>query len=170
MGVETALLVSTIVSAGTAIYGGMQQKQEADAQADQAEAEAKFQQEQAEADAKAEKEASIIRAEQIRKAGRAQKASARAAAAASGMDVDMGTALDLGSEITKESEMDAQMSIFGGLDAFKRGQQEGEAFNIRGENEASALKRQGKAAMTAGFISAGKDLVGGYQEYKGGKV
>jgi hypothetical protein len=170
MGVETALLVGTLVSAGTAIYSGMEQKKEANAQADAAEAEGEFRQKQAEADAKAERDAALVRAEQIRKAGKAQQASARAAAAASGMEVDMGTALDLGSSIVEDSESDAQMSIFGGLDSFKRGNQEGESFKLRGENESSTLKRQGKAAMTAGFISAAKSVGSGYQDYSSGKV
>lgn len=162
-------IASTAVSAGTAIYGGMQEKKAADAEAKQAEIEGKAQREQAEADAKAERDAAIVRAEQIRKAGKEQRAKTRASAAASGMDVDMGTALDLTTSVTEGAETDAQMSIFGGLDAFKRGNQQGEAMQIRSENESTALKNQGRAARTAGFITAGKEAFGGFQDYKAAK-
>ena len=75
------------------------------------------------------------------------------------------TAIDLQTSVTEAAEKDAQMSIFGGLDAFKRGNQTAQSIGIKAENESSALKAQGKAARTAGFIGAGKAIAGGYQDY-----
>ena len=159
MGVETAVAIGgALLSAGTAIYQGQQESKAANAQAKAAEAEGEFQRKQAEADARAEKDAAEIRADTIRKAGREQRAKARAAAAASGMDVGLGTAMDIQSEVTSGAEYDAQMSIFGGLDAFKRGNQAGQALQIRGQNEAIALKNEGAAAKQAGFISAASSV------------
>ena len=168
MGLEAAAIVaiaSTAVSAGTAIYQGQQQKKAANMQADQAEAEGEFQRKQAEADAKTEKDAAELRAMQIRKAGKEQRAKTRAAAAASGMDVGFGTAVDLTTSVDEAAESDAQMSIFGGLDAFKKGRQAGESYGIRGQNEGIALRNEGKAAAQAGYVSAigsvasgGKDM------------
>lgn len=169
MGIETAALVAAAVSAGTAIYQGQQEKKAMNAQAKQVEAEGEFQSKQAEADARTEKQAAELRAEQIRKAGKEQRAKARAASAASGMDVGMGTAVELQSEITRGVEEDAGMSIFGGLDAFKRGKQTAQSIGNRAINEGSALKAQGKAAQTAGYVGAAKAAVGGYQDYQNKK-
>ena len=159
-GLEVAAVVGAVASAGSAIYQGQQEKKAANVAAKGAEAEGEFQRKQAEADAKTEKQAAEIRADQIRKAGREQRAKARAGAAASGMDVGLGTATELQSEITRGVEEDAGMSIFGGLDAFKRGNQAGQAMQIRGQNEGIALRNQGAAAAQAGYIGAAK-AVGG---------
>lgn len=169
MGLEAGAylaIASIAASAGSAIYQGQEQKKAANAQADQVEAEGEFQRKQAEADAKTEKQAAEIRAEQIRKAGREQRSKARAGAAASGMDVGLGTATELQSEITRGVEEDAGMSIFGGLDAFKRGNQTGQSIGNRATNEATALKAGGKAAQTAGYVGAAKSAVGAYGDYK----
>jgi len=172
MGLEAGAylaIASIAASAGSAIYQGQEQKKAANAQADQVEAEGEFQRKQAEADAKTEKQAAELRAEQVRKAGREQRAKARAGAAASGMDVGLGTATELQSEITRGVEEDAGMSIFGGLDAFKRGNQTGQSIGNRATNEATALKAGGKAAQTAGYVGAAKSAVGGYGDYKASK-
>jgi membrane protein involved in colicin uptake len=160
------MLAMAAVGTGSAIMQGEEQKKSANAQADQVEAEGEFQRKQAEADAKTEKQAAELRAEQIRKAGREQRAKARAGAAASGMDVGLGTATELQSEITRGVEEDAGMSIFGGLDAFKRGNQTGQSIGNRATNEATALKAGGKAAQTAGYVGAAKSAVGAYGDYK----
>jgi len=160
------LIVSTVVGAGTAIYQGEEQKKSANAQADQAEADMKFQSDQAKADAKAEKDAAELQADSIRKAGREQRAKAKAASAASGMDVGMGTAVDLQTEIATNVESDAQMSIFGGMNALKRGNQTAQSLQIRGHNEGTALRNQGKAAQSAGYVGAAKAAGSGYTDYK----
>lgn len=165
-GAEIGMLAMAAVGTGSAIMQGEEQKKAANAQADQVEAEGEFQRKQAEADAKTEKQAAELRAEQIRKAGRDQRAKARAGAAASGMDVGLGTATELQSEITRGVEEDAGMSIFGGLDAFKRGNQTGQSIGNRATNEATALKAGGKAAQTAGYVGAAKSAVGAYGDYK----
>lgn len=155
-----------LFTAAMGAYEGQQQAKAADAESKQVEAEAKSNEDQAKEDAKAEKESAVIRAEQIRKAAKEQKAKTRAASAASGMTVDMGTALDLTTSVTEESEKDANMSIFGGLDAFKRGNRDAEAIGIRGSNESNALKNQGRAAKTKGYISAGTTGFSAYQDYQ----
>lgn len=165
----TALLISTALSAGTAVYQGQEQQKAANVQAKSAEAQGEYERKQAEADAATEKQAAEIRASKIREAGRAQRASVRAGAAASGMDVGFGTAVDLQTTVTEQAEQDAQMSIFGGLDAFRRGQQTGQSLQIRGQNEAIALRNEGSAAMTQGFIGAGKAAASGYGDYKTAK-
>lgn len=169
MGISTAgyiAIASAVVGAGTALYEGDTQKKVANAQADQAELEAKHQADQAKADANTEKQAAELQAESIRKAGREQRAKAKAASAASGMDVGMGTAVDLQTEIADGVEQDAQMSIFGGMNALKRGNQGAQSLQIRGQNEGTALRNQGKAAQSAGYVGAAKSAFSGYSDYK----
>lgn len=166
MGAAAIPLITAAIGAGTAIYTGQQEQKAANVQAKSAEAQGEYERKQAEADAATEKQAAEIRASKIREAGRAQRASVRAGAAASGMDVGFGTAVDLQTTVTEQAEQDAQMSIFGGLDAFRRGQQTGQSLQIRGQNEGIALRNQGSASMTQGFIGAGKAIGSGYQEYQ----
>lgn len=132
------------ISAGTAIYQGQQQKKMADYQADQAAA-----------DARAERSAAELEAEKIRELGKRQRSAARASYAASGVEVGEGTALQIDKEIGTGAEEDAQVSIFGGKDAFARGMQRSSAFEI-----------QGQQAKTASYLEAANSAYGGYSDWR----
>ncbi len=123
---------AAVVGAGTAIISGQQQAAAAEAQAISA-------QNQADAEADAHR----AHAEQIRKAGRAQKGVANAALAKSGVKLGEGTALEVQKEITQNVEQDAFAELLSGS-RIKR----------TGEDQASIIRAGGDAAETAGYATA----------------
>lgn len=140
MGIEVALLAAgTALAAGSAIYGGIQQKQAADTQA-----ELTRRQTAQEADA------AVAQAEKIRRAGRQQQAEATANLAASGVSVGSGTPIRIGNEIYRTSEQDAYQTILSGTRA-----------QTAGNIQAGMLNTSGSNAMTSGLINAGSSLLSG---------
>jgi len=148
MGVEVALLAAgTALAAGASIYGGIQQKSQADTQAE-------LTQRQAAQD----KDAAVAQAEKIRKAARQQQAEATANLAASGVSVGTGTPLRISNEIYKTAEQDAYQTILSGNRAYQSG-----------VTQAGLLSSSGDAAMTGGILSgAGSLLSGASATYKSG--
>ncbi|KFC08505.1 hypothetical protein GTGU_01422 [Trabulsiella guamensis ATCC 49490] len=147
-GVEVALVASSVLAAGGAVYSGQQQKKMSDYQAAQAEA-----------DAEAAKAQARVEADRIRKAGRAQASQANAALAASGVETGAGTALRITSGITGDAEQDAYQTILNGANQSARLNSQAQADRISGRN-----------AATAGYISAGSSLLSaGGTAYSGWK-
>jgi len=135
------MLLSTVVSAGTAIQQGEQQEDWADYQSDQAQA-----------DATAERQASILQAEKIRKLAKKQQSEAIAALAGSGVNTGEGTAVQINEEIGYRGESDAIMTIFG--DQSSQYLKEAEGYKIKGQQ-----------AQTAGYLNAGSSVLEGGYEY-----
>lgn len=148
MGIEVALLAAgTALAAGSAIYGGIQQKQAADTQA-----------ELTRRQAVQEKDAAVAQAEKIRKASRQQQAEATANLAASGISVGSGTPIRISNEIYKTAEQDAYQTILSGTRA-----------QTAGGIQAGMLESSGNNAMTTGLLSAGGSLLSGAaSSYKAG--
>ncbi len=146
MGVETALIVGTVVSAASAISSGQQQKKIANYQA-----------KQAEADANTEQQAAEIRAEKVRERARRIAASARAATAASGLSLDSETANQINQDIIKRGELDALVGVDDAGDAASR---------LR--EQATALRIKGKSEQTAGYAQAAGTALSNYTAYKSG--
>jgi hypothetical protein len=143
-----AALASAAVGTYSAIQQGNQQKAQADYQAAQA---------QADADAAASQ--AQVEAEQIRKAAMKQRAAARAALADSGVNVDVGTAELVQSDIQQQGEQDALTTILNGNNARAKLNSQADAFTIAGSN-----------AQTAGYINAGRTALSGAQSYYGWKM
>lgn len=148
MGIEVALLAAgTALAAGSAIYGGIQQKQAGDMQA-----ELTRRQTAQEADA------AVAQAEKIRKAARQQNAEATASLAASGVSVGSGTPIRISNEIYKTAEQDAYQTILSGTRA-----------QTSGNIQAGMLSDAGSNAMTTGLLNAGGSLLSGAaSSYKAG--
>lgn len=95
------------ISTGVSIVGQLQQGQAARRAAD---AEAR----QQELAAAQERDAAMVEAARIRKAGDRASGAARAQLAASGIDVGSGTAVVIDEEITRESRTDAEYTLLTG--------------------------------------------------------
>lgn len=107
MGIETialaALAGGTVLGAAGSIAQGNQQRDLAEAQA-----------EQAERQAAQERDAAVASAERIRRAGRRQSKEADAAYASSGVSVGVGTPVVVNEAINRDAEEDAYMTILTG--------------------------------------------------------
>jgi hypothetical protein len=146
MGVETALIVATVASAGASVMSGVQQHKMSNYQA-----------KQSEADAEAIKGEAIVRAENIRKLTQEKAASARAAIAASGASLNSETASLINKDIIKRGESDAIVGVDDSLDAASR---------LRAS--ATSLRSQGNQAMIAGVTNAASSTLSTYAGYKSG--
>lgn len=143
MGIETALILSTALSAGSALYSGQQANEQG-----------KFAEAQANADADAAKAAGRVEAGRIRAITDRQRASARAALAGAGVSVDMGTAADVQKDIVQAGEQDAMTAILNGKNSATRLQAEG-----------AGMRRQGQQAMVGSVLSAGGAIASGAAGY-----
>lgn len=143
MGVETLLIASAVVGAGSAIYSGMQQKEAAEANAELSRREGE-----------AAADAAVAQAEKIRKAARAQAGKANAALAASGVAIGEGTPILINEDIYKNAEDDAYSTLLTGA-------RQRQAAN----DQASMIEYQGGTAQTAGFLNAGSSLLSAGANY-----
>lgn len=147
-GLEVAVIGSSVLAAGGAVAGGIQQQKMANYQADQANA-----------DAEAARASARVQADRIRKAGREQAAQANAALAASGVETGEGTALRITSGITGDAEQDAYTTILNGMNT-------GARYNAL----AQADRLSGRNAAMSGYINAGSSLLSaagaGYSGWK----
>lgn len=142
-GVEIALIAGTALSAGATIMNGQQQKKMADYNAQVAEEEGN----QAKAD-------SLIQAEKVRRAARAQQGEARSALAASGVDVGVGTAEQIQADIGTRGEEDAlSLILSGGRKARTL------------DSEAGMQRAAGSAAATGATVSALGQIAGSAATY-----
>jgi hypothetical protein len=144
-GLEILMIGSTALSAVNQINQGNQQKEFADYQAAQADA-----------DAQAEREMGQVRADKVRKAGRAQQSEARAALAAGGMEVGAGTALTIDEKIALSAEEDALQEILYGSRKGARLNQEAQGSRAAGRNARAA----GYAGAAGSVLSAGARFYG----------
>lgn len=144
MGVETALIAATALSATSTLASGVQGYKQGE-----------YEEDQARADADAAAAAGRVQAENIRRVTRRQQSSARAALAASGVNVDMGTAGDIQTEIGAAGEQDAMTSILGGNNTARM---------LRSEGAMAALR--GRQALGGSVLSAAGDSAYGYSRWK----
>ena len=130
MGLETALIASAALSAGSSIFSGMQQNKEAKKQA-----------------RLAEQQANLTAQEELKNADRYRSRQV-VAYLKSGVAVDSGSPL-----LAMQETLDTAAT---------------NARNIRatGAAQASALKKQGRNALTSGLIQGTTSLAGGYSNYK----
>lgn len=144
MGIETALIVaSTVIAAGSAVYGGIQQSNAADAQAKLADQQARE-----------EADAARAQAEAIRSADKYKRGQARAALAASGVQVDQGTAVQIDQNIAQNTEQDAFSTLL-------TGQRRANA----SQNEASAYRSQASGDLVAGALNGTNSLLSSGTNY-----
>lgn len=137
MGLEAMMVATTMISAGGAIYSGIQQDKAAKANA-----------ELLRRHGEADKDAAVAQAEKIRKAARYQAGQANAALAASGVDVGAGTALRINEDIYQNSEGDAYSALLTGTRRQRAASDEG-----------AILRHQGRAAKIGGFLQAGGSVL-----------
>lgn len=147
MGVETAIIVATLAataySVDSTLKAGKQAQLNASAQADQAAA-----------DANTERSAAVVQAERIRKLARIQAGEANAALAGSGVEVGAGTAININEEITRNSEEDAALTIFGGANKAQRLNADASNYKIAGDQARNASYSQAANTVLAGGTSA----------------
>lgn len=124
-------------TAGSMIFQGMQQNELAKTNA-----------EMAKRQGAADQDAAVAQAEKIRRAAKAQAGQANAALAASGVSVGEGTAVRINEEIYRASEEDAYSTLLTGARRQRAG-----------DEEASLLRRQGRAAMVGSFFGAGGSVL-----------
>lgn len=142
-GAELFLIGSTVVSAGTQIAQGQQQKKFAD-----------FQAAQANADAQAEREAGVVAANKTRKQGKYAQAEAAAALAGSGVEVTAGTPIRIDQQIARNVEEDALQEILFGTRKGERLDQEAVGLRASGKNAA----RNSLFGAAGSILSAGATM------------
>lgn len=148
MGIETGVLlaISAAVSVAGTVMAGQAQKEQANAQAQQALNEGAYQ-----ADAYKQQ------ADKIRRAGKAQVGETNAALAASGVKLGEGTPLELKKTIIQRSEEDAMTAILNG----------GRTSSAATE-QASIYGKAGDAAVTGSYFKAAGTVLGAATDYSRG--
>lgn len=142
-GAEVAAYAA-ITAAAVGTYSAVQQGNQAKAQAD-------YQAEQAQADANAAASQAQVEAEQIRKATLKQRAAARAALADSGVNVDVGTAELIQSDIQQQGEQDALTTILNGKNSASKLNSQADAFQMAGSNAQTAGYLRGVSSALSAF-------------------
>ncbi|MEN2673379.1 hypothetical protein [Herbaspirillum huttiense] len=138
--VAYAALASAAVGTYSAIQQGNQAKDQANYQAAQAQADADAAAGQAE-----------VEAAQIRKATLKQRAAARSALADSGVNVDVGSAELVQSDIQQQGEQDALTTILNGNNARAKLNSQADAFQIAGSNAQTAGYLRGASSALSAF-------------------
>lgn len=153
-GVSAASIASYAALAAAAVgtYSAIQQ-------GNQAKAQAEYQAAQADADAKAAAGQAEVEAAQIRKATLKQQASARAALADSGVNVDVGSAELIQSDIQQQGEQDALTTILNGRNSASKLNAQADAFQIAGNN-----------AQTAGYLRGASTALSAFGKTNGWKT
>lgn len=150
-GVEIAAYAA-VASAAVGTYSAIQQGNQQKAQAD-------YQAAQAQADADAAASQAQVEAEQIRKAAVKQRAAARAALADSGVNVDVGTAELVQSDVQQQGEQDALTTILNGNNARAKLNSQADAFQLAGSN-----------AQTAGYLRGASTALSSFSASRGWKT
>lgn len=152
MGIETIALVAGAAISGTAAI----------AAGEQAKATGDYQAEQANADALAAQGEGQVQASKIREEAKRQRAQSVAALAASGVNVSVGTAEQIQTDVTRRGEVDALTAILSGKQASNARVAEGQAAKIAGDNAETAgyLNAAGTALSTFGTASRWRTNVG----------
>lgn len=143
---------AALASAAVGTYSAIQQGNQAKSQAD-------YQAAQAQADANAAAGQAEVEAAQIRKATLKQQASARAALADSGVNVDVGSAELIQSDIQQQGEQDALTTILNGNNARAKLNSQADAFQIAGSN-----------AQTAGYLRGASTALSAFSRTNGWKM
>jgi hypothetical protein len=139
------MAVASVVSTGSAIRQGEQQREWNNYQA-----------EQTAADGNAERSAAVVEAERIRKLARKQAAETTAALSASGVSVGEGTALNINQELYADAEQDAITTIFSGKDRYARSISDASAYRTIGKQQASAAKINAGTTLLSAASNYGK--------------
>lgn len=128
-------------------------------QGEQRSAYANYQADQAVADAQAERGAAQVRAEKLRKMGKAQQSEARASLAASGVETGAGTAVTIDKRIGANAELDAQTELLTGQNRAARLEGDAAAFRYQADQAKSAAKWNAATSLLAG----GSKIAGGWK-------
>lgn len=140
-----ALVAGAVISAGSAVYSGVQQNKAAKKQAALENQQAQM-----------EQDAARREADNIRDQARRVKSAQRAALAGSGVKLDdQGSGAAILDETDRLAEQDA-------LAVLKEGANRSSLL----QGQASITKGRGKAAVVAGGMNAAASLVGGVKDYK----
>lgn len=146
MCISAAMMMA--ISTGMQVVSAIQQGNQQGAMND-------YQARQGQADAQAEHEAGEVRADKVRKAGKAQQSEARASLAASGVEVGAGTAVKIVQDIGRNAEEDAQQQLLQGLRTAARLDSEAQASTIAGSNARTSGYMRAGGALFEGAIKSG---------------
>lgn len=141
--VYAAMAAATTYSVYSTQQAGKQAQLNASAQADQAAA-----------DANTEKSAAVVQAERIRKLARIQASEANASLAGSGVEVGAGTALNINEEITRNSEEDAALTVFGGANKAQRLNADSSNYRLAGSQARGAANSQSISTVLSSASTA----------------
>ena len=159
-GATTAVLIaSTAVAAAGAIAQGNAAKASAQSQANAATYNAAM----ADQNADTAMQAASANEEAQRRKSAGEMGRLRAGMAENGIGLDSGTATDLTEQSAMNSELDA-------LNIRYQGKQQARDYKAQaalGQQSASAALAAGKAAQTAGYLTAGATALSGYGKYSG---
>jgi len=133
--VTATLITMTVISAATAVVTGVSGYLNAQAQADQADA-----------DADAARKAGEVRAVRAERQQRRQRGLARATAGAQGIDVNVGTPLDIEEDQLREDQQDLALIRMGADTEATRLEAQGDF--ARAQGTASLIEGVGGAATT----------------------
>lgn len=157
-GLEIIMIASAVAGTATTLYGQ-------DTQAKQLESNAKFSAAQSDADANAAEGAAQVEAGRIRKAAKAQQSQAVAAAAASGVDVNSPSAIKIDSEIGRNAEQDAYLTILNGQDTASRMRQQ----SVADRNAGASARTAGNTQMGSTLLSSAASMTNYGQGWKKAK-
>lgn len=150
----SATTIAAYAATAAAAVGAYSAIQQGNAQ----KAQLNYQAEQAQADADAAAGQAQVEAENIRKAVKKQQAAARASLADSGVNVDVGTAELIQTQIQQDGELDAMTTILNGSTASRKLKAQAEGYTIAGSN-----------AQTAGYVNAANSALSGASSFYGWK-
>ena len=154
----SATTLAAYAAAGAAVigtYSAISAGQREDAQK-------QYQADQAQADADAEAGKAQVEAQQIRKAAEKQRAAARAAYADSGVNVDVGSAELVQTDIEKQGEQDALTTILNGSTKKRQLDAQAQGLRIAGSNAVSASYINAGSSV----LSAGSKIASGWKTGK----
>lgn len=149
-GATTATYVAYAAVAASAAYSVYSTQQAGK----QAQLNADAQSEQAQNDANTEKSAAVVQAERIRKLARIQASEANASLAGSGVEVGAGTAININEEITRNSEEDAALTIFGGGNKAQRLNADSSNYKLTGSQARGAANSQSISTVLSSASTA----------------
>lgn len=151
MGIETAALAAyaAIGAAGVGTFTALSSARQQSKMAD-------YQTAQAQADAATAASEAQLQARQIRRATDRQRAEARAALSGAGVNVGVGTAELIDSDINYRGEQDALMAIYGGTTRGNAIRQQGAIQAANSRNAASASLMQAGATALGGFSTVAR--------------
>lgn len=151
----SATTIAAYAAAAAAVIGGYTAIEQGNAARDQK----NYQAAQAQADAETAAGQSEVEAAQIRKSVQKQRSQARAALSESGVNVDVGSAELVQSDIEQQGEKDALTTIYNGTTKKRQLQAQAQGLTIAGVN-----------AQNAGYFNAASSALSGISSASGWKT